>query len=413
MRKLVSVAAVFGLVIAAFATGAEERPQVYFAGFSFGGLAAERQNMYPHASLIVEREPDSRNLRPVDATLLQRAEQLRPISFELLIPGNDTLDLASLEGANSKVLTVVLDGEFVSIDRMSDHFQVTIWLSGQIIIFSFDERKIITSHPFGVRRKTVFDEKPSNEAIRNIVSEMLLQPTTQYNPNFFDAFTKRAKDLVVQPSTRGRIQVGEVSIDPRSHRNLPETYLQTPQSLDRFRSFVATTFTKSFSEHTGRPVLPYLLLPEEVSARRIALNAGAYMTKLMSQVADARVYNLEVPEPDFVFNIKILGFRKALLEENPGSERWVFGSFVDISLYEPFRGRELAESRVRFPEVADLPTGSGQTIDDWGEYRESLFKLLNGYCQGLSTQKPSYWLEAQENPNQTRVILSRIQQFIN
>jgi hypothetical protein len=354
------------------ASDAQEVPEIFFAGFSFGGSAAEQERLYPHSAAVAARKSDRSNIGPLDRALLRRAKKIDATHYALLLPGIDTLDQAALSGARSKVLTVVLDGEFISVDRMSDHYQATVWLSGQILVFSFEERKIITSYPFGVRRKTAFGQQPTQTQIRSIISEMLLDPSTRYNPNFFDAFLERVEGMRITPNPRGRIQVGSVSIDKRSHSKLPTTYIESPQTLDNFRSFVATNFTKSFSVHTRQPVLPYLGSSPRQSERRIALNAGAYMARLMSQVADAKAYNLQVPEPDYLFNIRVLGFRKALLEENPGSQRWVFGSFAHITLHEPFRGQNLVGGQVRYPEIVDLPTGSGQQLDDWGEYRESL-----------------------------------------
>jgi hypothetical protein len=385
-----------GFVLRAAAAEDLEPVRLHWAGWSFAGDAAAVARSFPRCHAVYLEEEKTR----LNVPLREVAARSLPPGVELVVG-----DLIQLQGRSGLGLTFALDGEYVTVERMSDFHAVSIWLSGQILVFDFGSAQLLASFPVGVLLSSATQAEPSEEFLRAKVRGLLLEQEggqeggepRENKVNLLAEFGRRLKELKLRRDYPVKVQLRDVRLADKTRAKMPRGEGENGEALRAFRHFVGGSFSKAVSSQLNLPLLPFVIPTGEDGAGRPALaGAGQSMAILMDQVADGKVYNLKVPEPDFVFDLEVAGFSKAVVVESRGVKKWAYVSYVDASFREPLRDTVLLQQRVVYPSFEDIPDGA--VIDDWSAYRSSLYQLLNRFGGALSASPDPEWLDAQPAP---------------
>jgi hypothetical protein len=136
------------------------------------------------------------------------------------------------------------------------------------------------------------------------------------------------------------------------------------------------------------------------------------MAILMGTVSDGNVYNLTIPEADYVFDLKVDGFAKAKVSEKPGIQKWVYAAYVDTKMLISPKGTVFLSKQFINPWYEDVPLGS--ELDDWGVYRSSLYELMSRIGESVSDNPNREWLSAQNEAEslvgQLKVVRTKLAQ---
>lgn len=390
LRRLLEVLAIgFSLATSASvaqAAAEEAALRVHWAGWSFAGDDASVARSFPRCHAVHEANAAE---DPLNGPLREVAARSLPAGVELVVG-----ELIQLQGRAGLALTFAMDGEYVTVDRMSDFHAVSIWLSGQIIVFDFGSAQLLASFPVGVLLTTAAKAEPTEEFLQAKVRDMLLAEEGPNNINLLEEFGRRLKGLKLRQDYPVKVQLREVRLADKTRARMPRGEGEQPESMRVFRQFVGGSFSKALSGQLNLPLLPFVIpdAPDGPEGAKVA-GAGQAMKILMGRVADGKVYNLKVPEPDYVFDLEVAGFSKAVVSESRGVKKWVYASYVDAGFQEPLRGTTFLRQRLVNPGFEDIPDGA--SIDDWAGYRSSLYQLLNRFVGALSSAPSEEWIDAQ------------------
>ena len=297
---------------------ADKSQQAYWAGFAYTADAAAVQATTPHAHAVLER----RGLVPLNQTLAQSLKRRAPAHLELI-----DQPVAMLDGTTSAtVLAAALDRELVSVEPIGDQYKVLVEVALQALFFDFRERQVIASYPLTLQRIDVQDYRPDNDDIDAIVADLLYGGADTSLSQVLAASLAQARlpDAAVR-----RLQVGGVTLSDAVRAKLPDPKWEAP-----LRATLAHELSKTLSSNTGVGLLP------PASGQAIG---GA----MAARFADGKVYQLKIPEPDYVINLQVDALKNGVIEETPAMKTMLFGAFFTAKVTEPFSGKVYFEQPLR------------------------------------------------------------------
>ena len=370
-----------------YATCAEPKT-VYFAGVSFAGDSNTVEKRFPYSQTVINNESQaSEYLR---ASLRSQAPQ----SFKLYINDATNLKEANLDPANSTVMTIAIDGELVSAEKMGDYHEVFISITGQLIFFDFNKKTIIACYPVGIELLTICNSEtpPGAQFYKEKIRSMFLAPDSSTNINFFDLCAHRLSKVSLNLKAETRVQIRSVDISPEALPVVMQT-LKDPNNGSQTKLYLANQFSKHLSANLNIPLLPYL------SSRSAEPNtiseAGASYSQLMLKVSDGTVYNLKLPKPDYVFDITLEKLKKVKIKQGVGNSKWVYGSVINLKFIEPIQSKTIYNQVIKNPWFEDIPDGENYVVSDMKPFIKSLGQLTSRVAAQLATSEKSEWAEAQ------------------
>jgi hypothetical protein len=338
--------------------------KIHFAGFSFRGNYAQVNNNYPTTLLISnQKSKDQRSV--LDAELCDRINNID-------IKGGDIVSTESTEmadlGDGSIVLSCCLDTEFVSIEKFDDGYKLVIDLGAQALFFDYSNMKIVASYPVMVELIDYLPNEPDRRVIQDRIRDLLL--TQNYGLNLLDDFISILQKIEIKKSYGSAMKVTDVIIEDKAFSHLPPRFKNDPAN---FKTFVAQNFGKFISNNQGVSILPYT-------------KGSDIGNKMAVRFSDARVYDLEIPEPQFSIELTVRGFKKVCTDQKASGACWVYGSFARIKVHQPMLGKIYMDDKVK-QGVSKIVPSTQKTVNDWPSFQNSLLALFNDTSKKLSTDK--------------------------
>ena len=106
----------------------------------------------------------------------------------------------------------------------------------------------------------------------------------------------------------------------------------------------------------------------------------------------SKVANLQLPELDYSFDIKIRGFKKVKLDETALREAWVYGSYLTISF--GLEGMHDQSSRIKNGYVVEKV--KSDDLNDWQQFDYSTEIVFKEFTDSIS--KPNKkWVKEKTN----------------
>jgi len=409
-RSLVlAIPAIVGLIIFLSPGNLTAKPEIHWAGFSFAGDAAAVSEAYPHSYAVYAKEQDAATHESLLELRLREAVQAAaPASFDFILGKQ-----IRLKKGDGLAMSCALDGELVFVDRLSDCYAISIWLSAQILVFDFSNRNLVACFPVGVILRTTSNAAPDDKFLQTCIRRMLLEPDGADNISLVAEFSRRVQTLSIRDSYPVRLQLRHVDFSDKALAKMPAEVTRNEHAITMLKYFIGNSFNKALSSRAQIPTLPFILgRPEVASGDTRAINAGGSMAILMGTVSDGNVYNLTIPEADYVFDLKVDGFAKAKVSEKPGIQKWVYAAYVDTKMLISPNGTVFLSKQFINPWYEDVPLGS--ELDDWGVYRSSLYELMSRIGESVSDNPNREWLSAQNEAEslvgQLKVVRTKLAQ---
>lgn len=334
---------------------------VNFAGFAFRGQFADIQKNYPNVfSISQEKLPDGRGL--LDDAF---GEKLKGVTLKhaRIVEGS----LANL-GDGSLTLACGFDTEFIDIEKYEDGYKIVVDLGAQILLLDYSQMRLVASFPIIIELIDFRKKEPDKDELRSLVKRLIL--TQEYKINLIDDFVQLLCEVEIKKSYGSAIKVTKVNVKDQAIVNLPAKF---SGDLENFKTFVAQGFGKYLSINQRVAILPY--------------NKGADIgNKMALTFSEARVFQIEIPEPQFTIELSIDKFKKVCTDQKSSGACWVYGTFANIRVVQPALGKVYVDEKVK-KGVSKIIPRSQVSVKDWSSYQNSLLALFNEVTKQFSTEK--------------------------
>lgn len=328
--------------------------QVYFAGLSYIGNASNMESAAPYASSIIN---DPAKLAEYNSLLRSAISKvnIEDISFSFGL-GN------SKSGNALSVALAITEEQFQAEDTGSGYYAVKATTFGQIVLFDFTEKKIISTIPF----ITSYTDSPKSvdDAYRRQIYKTVYFDQSK-KVNLINEFISSLAEVNYdKPFNSWNIKVRNVSQTVNADKYLAK------YDVDKgvFNTRVASQFSAAMSKRLGIPVLPY--------TKGQAIGGAMAM-----RFENADAVQLELPPADYYIDLKLLGFNKKIMKQ---TDYLVYPSFIAglrVSIGEVAFDDLLYSEKVQSGRVLKL--SKDLDVNEWNELKNSLTVLSDEFCAQL------------------------------
>ena len=372
---------VFDGCATATTAGAEEIPDVTFAGFAFLGDFREKEKLYPYSSRLAEETVATTGQTKLNQALFNAAKRIKNPSINLKL--TDAMDYKKGETIS---LAFAVSTEKTRVQGFRGKFFVHYEVYAQILVFDFSEMKVIATYPIRVQYSDMLNEKPSDAYSLGIFRKIYLEPG--FKSNIVDMWLKRMNSIKIKESFGNYIRVAEVEIPPETLKFVPDEFSQK----GGFSMQTAQLLETSLSANQLVPVVPYA--------------EGGSMGKMRVQFTNNDISDFKLPEPDYGIFLKVRPFRKFVVDKNNYTQV-TYGSFIDLKLRHLDLDTTYMDASFRNVPMATLDKSANVKLNDWDEFLKSLHGLLDGFTKQIS-EMDSDWIE---NATRTKNIKSQFGKF--
>jgi hypothetical protein len=349
------------------AHAAEKSQQAYWAGFAYTADQSAVKASTPRTAAVLE----ARGLVPLNQALWARLKAKPPTTLELI-----DQPLAMLDGTTSAtVLATALDRELVSVEPIGDQYKVLVEVALQALFFDFRERQVVASYPITLQRIDVMDYRPDAEEVDAIIADLLYGTAATSLPQVLGATLAQAR--LPEASVR-RLQVGEVTLSDAARAKLPD-----PAMEPVLRATLAHELSKALSANTGIGLLP--------SSTGQAIGGA-----MAARFADGKVYQLKIPEADYVVKLTLDNLKHGVINETPAVKTMLFGAFFNVAVVEPFSGKVFFDQPLRKGATKVVPVTQWQ-VDQWSASYETTLAGLDAFAGAAAKRADARaWLGEQK-----------------
>jgi len=360
--------------------------KVYFAGFAFLGDSCNNDQDLPYSRKIFALKDSATNVSRLNTALLSRIGRKTYSDFELV-----TDSLGDHQSAGALSLAIALDWESINTEQIDNLFKVVVNIHGQVLIFNFNEKKILASYPAGVRVNDVLKKAPDDAYFTKLFEKIYFDKIDGINA--LDEFIKRLDQIKLKESFNQHIKVSAVVVEEKSKEYLPDDIKNRPEA---FKTFIAQQFGTFLSSNLGIAILPYT-------------TGEAIGNTMACRFQNGSVFNLTIPKEDIALKITLRGFKKVKLDENTTGCSWAYGTFINFSALNPFQD-SIVNARFKSAAVKIVPS-SQQTVSDWPSYQESMLSLFDQLTRQISLRESS-WLETKAEDKDVKNQLKELEKAL-
>lgn len=261
--------------------------EVFFAGFSYLGESEQITENFPFTQRINVSENGVFYLDRVTGEIISRSS-----TPNLNI---NSSGLADISNENHLTLTLSVSSETTSIEKIDNKYKLWVQVFTQLFLFDYSNMKIVGNSPIYVDYVAIFDSMPTDQDIENIFRQVIFHPE---NGEIFKQLKIKVSNLDYKEKLGNSIQVLNIEIEDAPLGMIPESY--TPKAV---KNRLGELFTHFLSSNQGVNVLPYI-------------KGHAVGNKLAGRYSDGKIFMLELPEPDFAFDIRVTHWLKQLYSES-------------------------------------------------------------------------------------------------
>ena len=282
------------------------------------------------------------------------------------------------------VCVFALSDEAVYVNQFAGKEQLLIELTGLIVIFDWEAKKLITSLPVSFEKTYVPDEDTR--------SNLVFKQHTDSEGGLLGYMVEALAKDVFLPSKSNRaksVGVGKVElenpalVDDAGSPILPLKY-QTELGQEEFKSFVANRFLSYLSSNQSVSVVPYSSRENTNGKREIGLLPNGADMALRMETGSSKLLTLEIPEGNYLVDITVRRFLAQTTLEKPAEKHVDHATFIALRAYLPDNqsvGIEYFNEKIynNYPMIV----ANGSSYSKWDVYRNLLLSLLAQFSQQL------------------------------
>ncbi len=125
---------------------------VYYGGFSYLGASSLIEKNFPFSSSL----NNVQNGRSAfDRALGDRVRSVEITNFELKL--DDFADISD----DAMAMTLALESEMTSVEKIGGRYKLLILMSAQILLFDYKNMQVVATYPIDVQFNDSLDHKPN------------------------------------------------------------------------------------------------------------------------------------------------------------------------------------------------------------------------------------------------------------
>jgi hypothetical protein len=355
VRRQCSVLTVF-LVLWSHGAGAVE---LYYAGFSFAGDYSQNQTRFPVAADLSTRK-NADGLLVLDAALSMVVTEDYSNSVKLI----KTLGVQN-SGASQLSIAFALSEESTEEVEWGGQILYIYRVIAQVLVFDFDDKKLISNFPAMLQYQDIVEEKRSAEDHYEVFERIYLD-TDAVSTSIFREWVRRLNSITIKQNYSAYLQLTDVVLDPELKAQMP-SHLTLP---DAYASQVAQQFEFILSEQQEVSLIPFT-------------KGQAIGKKMAARFANGDSFQLALPEPDFTMTLTVHPF-KYLQQTSTVSDKHAFGSFVTLAVEQPDLNKIYLDMRFKNVNVAVFDKRDETVVDKWQSFQTSLRSLFVNLATQIS-----------------------------
>ncbi len=336
---------------------------LYWAGFAF--IGNKDQNFrYPVAISIFEKEKSllSRKLK----------ETLKSLKRSDV---NIIFDQGKISSGDAKALAFGVMDE--SLERIITEYGISTHYSiyGQVMIFDFNDKRMIANYPVLVRYTSITDEIPSKESDIKQYTDMYLNLDSKVS--VFNQWLKMfEKTRINEIKNKATIGVGKILYGDEVKKSLPDNLKKN----EVWKTRIAQKIEYNIASQHNVPLVPYTT-GEAIGAK----GSSGLFTRFTDSVSKV----LTLPDKDFLFDVRVKGFRYKM-NEGDYEVQHIWAAYIEFNLNADYGDGELTNltnenfryfSESRFSKKANV-----KILDQWAVNETILANLINKFVVQIKTK---------------------------
>ena len=374
IKKFFLILLIFFIFPANILLANEQIIKVYYSGFSFSNTYDSNKSYAKYtADLIKEKNPDT----GIDIISSKLLKTIKKIKFDKIDLDTDNLLDFSKYPDEAIVMSVALQYEEFTQEFNYSTGKYSIFYDAyfQILFYDFSDKSLIASIPFDFEVQTLSNDKLNKQEILTRVKGFYLnddpfseigQITNKFN-------IKRKYDL--------RIGVKNVNIQDRAFEVMPTDSINNQNSI---KNLIAQTLSERISMHHNVALVPYIE------------GQGIGGTMKLRFVQTDEIYSIKLPNPDYHIDINLKGFKKVLAKTSASEDLYLYGSFVDLKIFQPDLDKIYFSEGLRGVTKVKIPKDQ-MDVNDWRKYYYNLKKLFNNFSKNIIKQDQKWMKETTKN----------------
>jgi hypothetical protein len=150
------------------------------------------------------------------------------------------------------------------------------------------------------------------------------------------------------------------------------------------KNLIAQTFSKRLSMHHNVALVPYME------------GQGIGGTMKLRFVQTDEIYSIQLPNPDYHIDINLKGFKKVLAKTSASEDLYLYGSFVDLKIFQPDLDKIYFNEGLRGVTKIKIPKDQTD-VNDWRKYYYNLEILFNNFSKNIIKQDKKWMKETTKN----------------
>ena len=335
--------------------------EIYYAGVSYlGNYSYIRQN-YPVALALntgTKKHPVGR----LDAAFSALIKQTPPRFFTI------KKDMADLKAGQRFTMALAVDNEYVSHENIGRSVKMIAEISGQLLFFDFSKMTLFANYPIAVAKNHIIDTSADlNAESKKLLQELYLG--TGENPGFLRFAALKLASVNVREKTGLRFQVANVDLSRAVVGAMPETAAE-----QRFKQYLGQYLSARLALGYHIEVLPFV-------------KGYAIGNRMAGRFSNGEVYNLTLPEADYIFNITVTKIKQQPF--NNGD--LLFAAQMKFVFQEPKQNKNYINGLFHYA-VPKLVARNQSEIDAWAAYVDVMEVLLDELVDQLGAPDEK-WLK--------------------
>ena len=325
---------------------------------SFTGDYDQQAARYPYAAELATRRLQS-GQSLLDAELRSTIDSAYDGSFDLLDSG-----INSASGDNL-ALSFGITAEGIEEVTWGQGYLYIYRVMASVLVFDFERSVLVASYPAIVQFQDGSRQKRTSKDHLAIFET--IYSASQPERSIMHEWVSRLNKLEIKQSFPRYLGVRSVLLAEGVSEQLPPR--QTP---DAYATAVAQVFEALLSKQQNVAMVPY--------------TAGQAVGQAMPlSFQDATMFQLTLPEPNFVFDLTISPFKHA--EKKKGrSAQHAFGAFFNIDFSLAATGKSYLNTRFKQVNQSVFNEKDKVNVDVWQSQQTALRGLMNSVAQQISTR---------------------------
>ena len=374
IKKFLIILLIFFIYPANILLANDQIIKVYYSGFSFSNTYDSNKSLAKYTADLIEEKNLDTGIDIISSKLLKTVKKMKFDKIDL--DTNNLLDFSKYPD-EAIVMSVALQYEEFTQEFNYSTGKYNIFYDAyfQILFYDFSDKSLIASIPFDFEVKTLSNDKLNKQEILSRVKGFYLnndpfseigQITNKFN-------IKRKYDL--------RIGVKNVNIQDRAFEVIPNDSINNQNSI---KNLIAQTLSERISMHHNVALVPYMA------------GQGIGGTMKLRFVQTDEVYSIELPNPDYHIEINLKGFKKVLAKTSASENLYLYGSFVDLKIFQPDLDKIYFNEGLRGVTTVKIPKDQ-KDVNDWRKYYYNLKKLFNNFSKNIIKQDQKWIKKATKN----------------